>query len=183
MNFVATDITGLFVIDLEPFEDHRGHFSRIFCQKEFQEAGLVSEFVQVNHSTTFRKGTIRGLHYQIPPFSEVKVIRCVRGSVIDIVVDIRKSSPTFLRYFAVELSETNNRMIYIPEGFAHGFQTLQDHSSLIYQHSNFYQPNSERGIRYDEPRLGISWPLEVTDISEKDHRQGVLPLDFIGIET
>jgi dTDP-4-dehydrorhamnose 3,5-epimerase len=168
MRFNTTEIPDVFTIDLTPFEDHRGMFVRVFCQQEFAGAGLITNFVQANQSITKRKGTIRGLHYQFPPFAEVKVIRCVRGAVYDVAVDIRKESPTFLKHVVVELSQENNRMIYIPEGFAHGFQTLCDDTCLIYQHSAYYQPVAEGGIRYDDPKIAISWPLKVTDVSDKD---------------
>ncbi|MCB0688810.1 MAG: dTDP-4-dehydrorhamnose 3,5-epimerase, partial [Saprospiraceae bacterium] len=159
MKFIPAHIKGLYTIDLQPFQDDRGFFSRIYCKEEFKRAGLVDEFVQVNHSVTLKKGTLRGLHYQIAPHAEVKVLRCVRGRIFDVVVDVRKGSPTFLQHFSIELSESNNKMLYIPTGLAHGFQTLVDNTAIIYQHSNFYDPGAERGIRYDDPLLSIDWPL------------------------
>ena len=168
MHFNSTEFSGLHTIDLEPFEDHRGWFSRLFCSREFRDAGLQTNYVQINQSFTRLKGTIRGMHYQLPPHAEIKLVRCIKGAVYDVVIDIRQGSPTFLQYYEVELSESNRRMIYIPKGFAHGFQTLCDDTSLIYQHSTFYAPQSERGIRFDDPQIGIKWPLTITDMSEKD---------------
>lgn len=183
MKFHAIELQGVYVIDLQPFRDERGFFSRIYCKKEFAEAGLVSEFVQINHSITTRKGTIRGMHYQVPPHAEVKVIRCVKGGVLDVVVDIRRNSPTFLKHFKIELTEENDRMLYIPRGFAHGFQTIEDDAALIYQHSDFYMPSAEQGIRYNDPLLEIDWPLTVNEISLKDRNHQFLSHDFEGIET
>ena len=168
MVFRETRIDGLYLIELTPFEDQRGFFSRIFCKREFESAGLVTEYVQTNHSITHKSGSIRGLHYQRSPYMEVKLITCIKGEVWDVVVDLRENSPTYLQHFGVQLSETNRQMIYIPQGFAHGFQTLKDHSSLIYQHSEYYHPESEDGLKYDDPALGIQWPQEVTNISIKD---------------
>ena len=182
MIFSKTEIEGVYVIELEPFQDERGFFSRIFCEKEFGQAGLVSDFVQVNHSTSRYKGTIRGLHFQLPPHSEVKVLRCVRGSLYDVIVDIRKNSLTFLEHFKIELSESNHRMLYIPTGFAHGFQTLSDNTSLIYFHSDFYHPSAEKGLKYNDPRLSIEWPLPVSQISKKDQEHNYLSQDYQGIE-
>lgn len=182
MIFKKTEIAGVYVIELEPFQDERGFFSRIFCEKEFEQAGLVSDFVQINHSTSRYKGTIRGLHFQLPPHSEVKVLRCVRGSLYDVIVDLRKNSLTFLKHFRIELSESNNRMLYIPTGFAHGFQTLSDNTSLIYFHSDFYYPSAEKGLKYDDPRLDIEWPLPVSEISKKDQGHKFLSQDYQGIE-
>ena len=168
MHFTPTEIAGLYTIDLTPFEDHRGWFSRLFCSRKFKDAGLHTNYVQINQSFTRLRGTIRGMHYQLPPHAEVKLIGCIKGAVYDLVIDLRHGSPTFLQYYGVELSESNRRMIYIPEGFAHGFQTLCDDTGLIYQHSTFYAPESERGIRFDDPQIGIKWPLTITGMSEKD---------------
>jgi dTDP-4-dehydrorhamnose 3,5-epimerase len=182
MKFLATEINGLYTIELEPFQDERGSFSRIFCRHEFVRANLKGDFVQTNHSVTKYRGTIRGLHYQLPPDMEIKVIRCVRGAIFDVAVDLRKNSPTFMSYFGVELSEVNNQMIYIPQGFAHGFQTLEDHSVLIYQHSSYYRPGSERGLKYNDPSIGIPWPIMVSTISEKDQNYIFLNDSFEGID-
>lgn len=181
MKFTETALKGAFIIDLEPFKDERGLFARTFDKKEFESIGHYKEFVQFNHSINNTKGTLRGLHYQIPPSSEIKLIRCVKGAIIDVLVDVRIESATFLRHIAVELSEANMRMIYIPEGFAHGFQTLADDCQLIYHHSNFYQPKDERGLRFDDPTLNIQWPMKPTVLSEKDTKYALLTKDFNGI--
>ncbi|MBK8505603.1 MAG: dTDP-4-dehydrorhamnose 3,5-epimerase [Saprospiraceae bacterium] len=181
MVFRETNISGLYLIDLTPFEDLRGFFSRIFCKREFSAAGLVTDFVQSNHSITNQSGSIRGLHYQRPPHMEVKLIMCVTGAVWDVVVDLRENSPTYLQHFGVQLSEFNRQMIYIPQGFAHGFQTMKDHSSLIYQHSDYYHPESENGLKYNDPALSIQWPMEVTNISIKDQNHPWIDDKFEGI--
>lgn len=181
MLFYRTHIPGVVEIDLEPYQDNRGSFSRIFCRREMHEAGLTSDFVQTNHSVTTKRGTIRGVHYQIPPYHEAKLIRCVSGSVMDVAVDLRITSPTYLEYIAVELSATNNKMLYIPAGVGHGFQTLEDNSSIVYQHSNYYHPQAERGLRYDDPLVGIRWPLPVAEISEKDDALQFIDADFAGV--
>jgi dTDP-4-dehydrorhamnose 3,5-epimerase len=181
MEFRETKIDGLYLIDLAPFEDLRGFFSRIFCKREFTSAGLVSDFVQTNHSVTNQSGSIRGLHYQGYPHMEVKLITCVAGAVWDVVVDLRENSATFLHHFGVQLSEANRQMIYIPKGFAHGFQTMKDRSSLIYQHSAYYHPGSENGLKFDDPVLNIQWPLEVTNISQKDENYPWIDDQFEGI--
>jgi dTDP-4-dehydrorhamnose 3,5-epimerase len=181
MIFHETALAGAYVIDLEPFSDDRGLFARTFCKREFAAIGHDKEFVQFNHSHSNQKGTLRGMHYQRPPHAEIKLIRCIRGSVFDVIVDLRHQSPTFLQYVGVELSEQNLRMIYVPEGFAHGFQTLQDHCELIYHHTAFYAPDSDGGIRYNDPKLGIVWPLALTTISEKDKNFPLLSDAFAGM--
>ena len=182
MKFIETPLKNAFVIQLEPFKDERGAFVRTFCKKEFEQIGHTAEFVQFNQSYNSIKGTIRGMHYQEPPAAEIKLIRCVKGKVYDVIVDIRKSSPTFLRWFAVELSATNNKMIYIPHGFAHGFQTLENESELLYHHSGFYTPAVEKGIHYNDPLIEIEWPIPVSIISEKDKNYINLSASFKGIE-
>ncbi|MBN2350161.1 MAG: dTDP-4-dehydrorhamnose 3,5-epimerase [Bacteroidales bacterium] len=181
MFFKETSLSGLYIVELEPYTDERGLFARTFCKKEFGQIGHNKEFVQVNFSLTKSKGSIRGMHYQVPPFSEIKLIRCIRGAVFDVVIDIRKNSPTFLKYFSVELSEINMKMIYIPEGFAHGFQTLADNAQLIYHHTNYYAPGNEAAIKFNDPQVGIRWPLPVTTISEKDNNHKLLEKNFKGI--
>jgi len=181
MNFVETKLLGSFVIHPTLLQDERGGFSRVFCKNEFKHIGHDKEFVQLNHSFNTHKGTIRGMHYQEPPFSEIKLIRCVRGAVYDVIIDIRKSSPTFLQWFGIELSARNMNMIYVPEGFAHGFQTLEENSELLYHHTNFYEPLSERGIRYSDAEIAINWPIEVTSISQKDKNYPLLTPTFKGI--
>ena len=181
MKFSKTHFDGLFVIDAEPFVDDRGHFFRTFCKNEFAEIGHTKAFVQINHSVNKYKGTFRGFHYQEPPFKEIKVVRCVSGSVLDIVVDIRKNSKTFLQSFQLELSAENKKMIYIPEGFAHGFITLEDNAQLIYFHSEFYNPKYERGLRFNDPSLQLEISLKPHLISDKDKQYPLLENAFEGI--
>ncbi len=168
MIFEETNLKSSFVIFPKTIKDNRGEFSRFFCKQEFKKIGLEKEFVQINHSYNLLKGTIRGMHFQKSPFEESKLIRCVRGSVLDVIIDLRPESNTYLKHFAVELSADNKKMIYIPTGFAHGFQTLQENTELIYHHTEYYKPEFETGIRYNDPQLGIKWPLTVTGISDKD---------------
>jgi dTDP-4-dehydrorhamnose 3,5-epimerase len=181
MNFVETTLKGAFVIEPSIREDDRGGFARIYCKNEFRKIGHEKEFVQFNHSFNIRSGTIRGMHYQEPPYSEIKLIRCVKGSVFDVIVDIRKSSPTFLNWFGTELSAKNRKMIYIPEGFAHGFQTLEDDSELLYHHTSFHEPVSEKGIHFEDKIIGIEWPQSVNCISERDRNFTFLTDNFKGI--
>jgi dTDP-4-dehydrorhamnose 3,5-epimerase len=178
MKFIETPLKGAFEIDLEPFSDERGLFARTFCKNEFSKIGFDKEFVQFNFSKTSFKGTIRGLHYQVPPYSETKLIRCIRGRVYDVMVDLRLDSKTYMKYFGLELSEDNMKMVLIPEGFAHGFQTLEDNSQLIYHHTAFYTPGFERGIRYNDPELAIKWPLAVSVVSDKDNNYPLLSKTF-----
>jgi dTDP-4-dehydrorhamnose 3,5-epimerase len=168
MQFVESFIQGLYTIELEPFNDNRGFFARTFCKEKFSSIGFCEELVQFNQSFNILKGTIRGMHYQKPPFTEHKLIRCIRGSVYDVAIDLRKNSPTYLKFFGVELSANNLKCILIPNGFAHGFQTLEDNTELIYHHTNYYAPNTEGGIKYDDPSIGIEWKLPVSSISQKD---------------
>lgn len=181
MKFNSLSLSGLYTVELDLLKDDRGAFARTFCKREFEQIGHSKEFVQLNQSWNTRKGTIRGMHYQVPPFKEVKLIRCVKGAVADVVIDIRKDSPTFLEHVIVELSEDNKRMIYVPEGFAHGFQTLTDNAELIYHHTEFYVPNAEGGLRYNDPALKISWPLPVTAISERDKHHNLIDNNYKGI--
>jgi dTDP-4-dehydrorhamnose 3,5-epimerase len=181
MTFSETPLKGSYVINLSPYRDERGWFVRTYCENEFREIAHEAKWVQINHSSTAKKGTIRGMHFQLPPYREIKMVRCVRGKVLDVIIDLRKESQTFLRWFAVELSAASMNMIYIPEGFAHGFQTLEDDTELIYHHSEFYTPNAEGGIRYDDPLIGIEWPLQVTSISERDLNHPLLTQAFKGI--
>jgi dTDP-4-dehydrorhamnose 3,5-epimerase len=181
MKFHATPLNGSFIIDLEPFSDNRGWFSRYYCKNEFAQIGHFKEWVQMNHSFTSTKGSVRGMHYQLPPHSEIKLVRCVHGAVFDVIIDIRKDSDTFLQWFGEELSAANKKMMYIPEGFAHGFQCLTDDCELLYHHTEFYKPGKEAGIVYNDVTLGIKWPLQVTVISEKDNQHDVITNDFKGI--
>lgn len=181
MIFKPTPLQGSYLITLQPIQDERGFFVRTFCKKEFEEVGHEKEFVQMNQSTNKLKGTIRGMHYQLPPHQEIKLVRCITGSVYDVIIDLRKDSPTYLQHFGAELSAENFCMMYVPEGFAHGFQTLADHSSLAYQHTAFYSPGSEGGLKFDDQRIGIDWPMLPTCISEKDQGYPYLKENFIGI--
>lgn len=181
MKFQQTPLQGSYIIDLDAFEDHRGWFARVYCKNEFREIGHEKEWVQLNHSFTRKKGSLRGMHFQYPPFREIKMVRCIAGAVYDVIIDLRRGSPTFLQAAGVELSAANRRMLYIPEGFAHGFQTLTDDCELLYHHSEFYTPGKEGGIRYNDPMLQINWPLPVTDISDRDREHPYLAADFKGI--
>lgn len=182
MKYIETPLKGAYIIELEPYQDSRGLFARTFCKKEFQKIGHSKEFVQFNHSVTLQKGTIRGMHYQVPPSSEIKLIRCIRGNVYDVIIDIRYGSSTFLKYHAVELNEANMKMIYVPEGFAHGFQTLENNTQLIYHHTQFYNPEHERGIRYNDPATNIHWPLVPVNLTEKDNNYPLIDYNFKGIK-
>lgn len=168
MTFTPTSLQGNFLITLNRIGDERGWFMRTYSKDDFAQIGLDPEWLQMNHSFTAEKGTVRGMHFQNPPFAEIKLVRCVRGKVWDVAVDLRKSSSTYLKWFAAELSPENNQMMYIPEGFAHGFQALEDNSELVYMHSQVYTPGAEGGLRYDDPLLNIQWPLAPKNISERD---------------
>ena len=174
MRFEATPLAGAYVIELEPRLDPRGMFARAFCAREFAGHGLVNEFVQANMSTTLRAGAVRGMHFQREPHAEVKLVRCVRGAIYDVIVDARADSPTYLRWFGAELSEANGLAMYVPKGFAHGFQALSDGATTFYLVSAFYAPEAEGGLRYNDPKLGIEWPRAVADISDKDARWPLL---------
>ncbi len=181
MIFTQTSLKGSYVIDPTVSTDDRGWFGRFYCRKDFGEIGHDKEWVQMNHSSTIKKGTIRGMHFQVHPFREIKMVKCVAGKIFDVIIDLRKGSPTFLKWFAQELSTENRKMLYIPEGFAHGFQTLTDNCDLIYLHSEYYVPNSEAGIRHDDSTIGIQWPLSVSSLSERDQSHPYLDENFKGI--
>ena len=181
MIFKPTPLHGSYIIELSPFSDARGWFARTYCSKEFQQIGHNKQWVQLNHSATFKTGTIRGMHYQMQPFSEIKMVRCIAGKVFDVIVDLRRHSSTFMQWFGAELSAANKKMLYIPEGFAHGFQTLEDNSELIYHHSEFYNTAAEAGIKYDEPLINIQWPLPLTEISDRDKNHPYITEHFKGI--
>jgi dTDP-4-dehydrorhamnose 3,5-epimerase len=168
MRFTPTPLTGAYLIDIEPRGDERGFFARAFCRNEFAEQGLQTEFVQVNNSLSAQRGTLRGMHYQLEPAAEVKVVRCIAGALWDAIIDLREGSPTFGRWFGAELSADNRRMMYAPRGFAHGFITLSDNAEVFYLVSAFYAPERERGIRWSDPRFGIAWPIAPTVLSDKD---------------
>jgi dTDP-4-dehydrorhamnose 3,5-epimerase len=163
-----TALSGAYVIDLDPRTDTRGFFARFFCAREFSELGLAPVSAQGNLSFNHRKGTVRGLHFQWPPYAETKLVRCTRGALLDVVVDLRPESPTYLRHMSVELTANNRRALYVPARFAHGYQTLEDDTEVMYLTGEFYTPNAEGGLRYDDERLAINWPLPAGDMSAKD---------------
>ena len=177
MIFTETILKNAYVIELEKREDHRGFFARTWDEKEFEKHNLNSNLVQCNVSFSKKCGTLRGMHYQKKPFEESKVIRCVKGKIFDVIIDLRSSSSTFKKWFGVELTEENYKMLYVPEGFAHGFQTLEDNSEIIYQVSEFYTPKSELGIHWNDPAFNITWPIEEKIITEKDNSWKVFDLD------
>ena len=168
MKFVPTPLCGAYLIELEKRGDHRGFFARFFCEQEFAASGLETRFVQVNNSLTAGAGTLRGMHFQLPPAAEVKVVRCIRGALHDVIIDLRADSPTYLKWFGADLSAENRAMMYVPRGFAHGFITLVDDTEALYLVSAPYAPELERGVRFDDPSFGISWPLAPTEMSAKD---------------
>jgi dTDP-4-dehydrorhamnose 3,5-epimerase len=168
MNFHNTSLAGAMVIDSDRFEDDRGYFARTFCVEEFAEHGLETAFAQHNHSCSRARGTLRGMHFQRSPHAEVKLVRVVRGALYDVILDLRPDSPTYLKWESFELTAENGRTLYVPIGFAHGFQTLADDTHVIYQISHSYTPGAAAGLRFDDPAFGIEWPLPVTNMSEKD---------------
>lgn len=182
MKFNRTPLDGAYTIELEKRGDDRGFFARFFCENEFEQAGLETRFVQINNSLSAKKGTLRGLHYQLPPAAEVKVVRCLRGALYDVIVDIRAGSSTFGKWFGAELSAENRTMMYVPRGFAHAFVTLTDDTEALYLVSSFYSPENERGIRYNDPAIGIEWPIEPTELSDKDVSWPDFNAEFHGFE-
>ena len=168
MRLVPTDVVGATIIELELRQDERGFFARSFDRQEFAEHGLEPVIAQANVAFNRRRGCVRGMHFQYPPKAETKLVRCTRGAIVDVIVDLRPESPTFLEHVSVELNEDNHRALYVPRRFAHGYQVLGDGTETSYQVGEFYAPETEGGLRYDDPRLGLSWPLEPTDMSEKD---------------
>lgn len=178
MEFVKIPLQGLYVIRPRILQDNRGLFARTFCKNEFATIGFQQEFVQFNHSFNTTKGTLRGMHFQHPPYAETKLIRCIQGEAYDVAVDLRRDSPTYLQHFGVVLSAENMYSILIPEGFAHGFQTLADNTILIYHHTQFYTPQADAGIRHDDPALRIDWPLPILNLSEKDKNYPLIDISF-----
>jgi len=181
MKFHETDIQDARLINLNPFTDDRGWFARAFCKNEFEAAGILEDFVQTNHSHCFARGTLRGLHYQVPPYAESKLIRCTNGAIFDVVVDLRALSPTFGRWLGFELTAANRNMVFCPAGCAHGYQALTDGAEVIYQASAFYSSEHERQVRYDDPKLGIDWPIQKPILSPKDAATPLLTDDFQGV--
>ena len=168
MIFQETVLKGSFIIDTESYEDERGSFARTYCQKEFQAQGIVDGMVQANMSTNKAKGTLRGLHYQIDPYQEGKLVRCIKGALYDVIVDLRPDSPTYGQWIGVELTEENQRSLFVPKDFAHGFVTLVAETTAFYLTSEFYSPGAESGIRWNDPGLGIEWPITPQSLSDKD---------------
>ena len=168
MIFTPTPLAGAYLIDLEKKGDDRGFFARAFCETEFRQHGLVSHFCQVNNSLSAEKGTLRGMHYQLAPKAETKLVRCIRGKLYDLVLDLRHGSPTFGKSFGAELSAENRCTMYVPKGFAHGFITLADDTEAFYFVDEFYSPEHERGIRFNDPMFELNWPIAPSVISEKD---------------
>lgn len=182
MNFLKTPLEGAYTIEIEKRGDERGFFARFFCEKEFRAAGLETRFVQINNSLTRTKGTLRGVHYQLPPAAEVKVVRAVKGALWDVIVDLRPGSSTHLKWFGTELNDDNRRMMYVPRGFGHGFVTLTDNAEALYLVSAPYSPETERGVRWNDPAIGIEWPLEPRETSEKDRNWPDFDAKFHGFE-
>ncbi|MGC9450673.1 MAG: dTDP-4-dehydrorhamnose 3,5-epimerase [Oceanipulchritudo sp.] len=182
MVFARTPLEGAWVIDPEPHSDDRGWFARVFCAREFEQIGHQAPFVQINHSYNHRSGTLRGMHFQWPPHGEAKLIRCIAGRIFDVIVDIRKGSETYLQHFALELSAQNRRMLYVPQGFAHGFLTREDRTEVLYHHTEFHTPGGEGGLCYDDPLLAIPWPGKPTVISERDCGFTRMEKSFEGVQ-
>lgn len=180
--FIADDLplNDLKLISRLGIADNRGSFSRIFCSEELIGSGFQKKVKQINHSFTSKEGSIRGLHYQVPPFSEIKLVSCIQGQIYDVAIDLRPNSSTFLHWHAEILSGENMHALLIPEGFAHGFQTLTDNCEIIYVHSEIYAPTYERGIRFDDPMIKIDWPLPVSDCSERDRSHSLLSINSLG---
>jgi dTDP-4-dehydrorhamnose 3,5-epimerase len=174
MIFTETKLKGAFIIDLDRKTDERGFFARAFCQNEFRDHGLKPVIAQANVAWNAKKGTLRGMHFQYPPAAESKLVRCTRGAILDIIVDLRPESPTYFEHISVELNEDNMTALYVPGRFAHGFQALRDNTDTSYQMSEFYTPRAESGLRHDDPQLGLKWPLPVSVISSKDRAFGPL---------
>ena len=181
MNFVETPLKGSYIIESNPFKDSRGLFARLYCKNSLSEICENPAIEQINYSLTVEKGSIRGLHFQYPPKSEVKMIRCLTGSVFDVIVDIRHDSPTFLNWYGETISADNMKMMYAPKGFAHGFQTLEENCTLLYLHSDSYAPSCEGALRYNDPAIGIKWPLTATHLSSKDENHPLITSAFQGL--
>ena len=168
MIFKETHLKGAYLIELDKLQDERGFFARSFCQREFEEHGLNPHVVQCNVSFNTKKGTIRGMHYQVSPYEEAKLVRCTKGAIYDVIIDLRPNSNTYMKHYGVQLDTKNRSMLFVPEGFAHGFLTLEDNTEVLYQMSEFYAPDSARGFRWNDPAFGIEWPMEIKVISDRD---------------
>lgn len=181
MTFTETPLSGAYLITLSPHSDQRGWFARTYDKSAFAHIGHHADWVQINHSLTRQVGAIRGMHFQQSPKAEIKLVRCIAGTVFDVLIDLRAGSPTLGRWFGTELSAENQQMLYIPKGFAHGFQTLTTDCQLIYCHSESYSPDYEGAVRYNDPKISINWPLPVTDLSERDANHSLLNDRFVGL--
>ncbi|MFZ2168568.1 MAG: dTDP-4-dehydrorhamnose 3,5-epimerase [Methylococcaceae bacterium] len=181
MNVLKTSIHGVSVVETTAFRDERGLFARLYCENELADVIGQRRIVQINHSRTHSVGAVRGLHYQHPPHAEMKLVRCLKGRVWDLAVDLRANSPTFLKWHGEELTPDNARMLVIPEGCAHGFQVLEADSELLYLHTAAYQPEAEGGIAYNDPALNIAWPLPITELSQRDRHHAMIGTDFLGL--
>lgn len=181
-DLTTTNLDGLFRIDHKPIADSRGFLSRLYCEQNFKYLGLATPVAQINQTFTKKKGTVRGLHFQYPPHTEAKVVSCIRGEVFDVAIDLRKNSPTFLKWHAEYLTENKQSSLYIPAGFAHGFQTLVDKCQLLYFHSNFHNQESEGVLNALDPALNIKWPHKITEMSDRDRLSPALVNDFEGIQ-
>jgi dTDP-4-dehydrorhamnose 3,5-epimerase len=181
MNILPTSISGLMVVETIPIADTRGGFARLFCDQALNVLIGTRKIVQINHSRTVNVGAVRGMHFQYPPHAEMKLVRCLKGRVWDLAIDLRHGSPTFLHWHAEELTPNNGRMMVIPEGFAHGFQVLEPDSELLYLHTAPYTPSTEGGVLHNDPKLGIQWPLKVTDLSERDAAHPLINEQFQGV--
>ncbi|MBU3843473.1 MAG: dTDP-4-dehydrorhamnose 3,5-epimerase [Candidatus Anaerobiospirillum pullicola] len=179
---ITTPIAGLLILKAKPIGDDRGYFERFFCAEEFKEIGFTEPLCQINHSFNREKGTLRGVHYQKPPFLETKIVRCIRGKVHDVAVDIRRGSPTFLQHFGLELSADEPTYLYIPKGMGHAVQALSDNAEILYLVSTPFHPEADSGLNPLDPALNIKWPLEVTEISPKDRQRPFITPDFTGVE-
>ena len=182
MKFTSLPLSGAYLIDLEKRGDDRGFFGRFFCETEFAQHGLLDRFVQINNSLTAKNGTLRGMHYQLPPAAEVKVVRCIHGALYDVILDLRPHSKSFGQSFGAELTAENRTMMYVPQGFAHGFLTLQPDTEALYLVSAAYAPDAERGIRFDDPKFSIRWPVTPSELSDKDRKWPDYDPDFHGAE-
>jgi dTDP-4-dehydrorhamnose 3,5-epimerase len=182
MLFHETPLRGAYWIELEKRGDSRGFFARAFCTREFESAGLAAQIVQANNSFSATRGTLRGLHYQLPPSAEVKIVRCIRGALFDLLLDLRPDSPTYGKSYGTELSDQNRRMMYVPQGFAHAMLTLADDTEALYFTTEFYDPSNERGVRWNDPHFDIQWPIEPVQVSDKDGKWPDFAPDYHGVE-
>lgn len=180
-DFIATPLSGLLMVQRKVMEDERGFLSRFYCAEEFREAGIDKPVAQMNHTLTRRKGAVRGMHFQYPPYAEIKMVSCLKGEILDMAVDLRRGSPTFLRWHSEVLSAANRKSLLIPEGFAHGFQALTEDCELIYLHTVSYRPDAEGALNVSDPRLNIEWPLPISDLSGRDRSHAFIDENFRGI--